>query len=221
MIDLRNVEFYMIVVKGNEASEYYADYCIPSWETLGVKVNRFDAITPKQLPKLKELKFSKYSSGSKYLKRKLKADITETEQACFYSHYTLWKKSIELNKPVMIIEHDAYLENPEKIWYDSSCGIMFFDMAAMGSYIINPWFAQQLTAHVRRQNISIGPYGMIAGFGKENNLQRLIVNDIHPLYDPGSRQVMSKKYGNTVIHYCNLYPEHFPPEAFHQFKMIE
>lgn len=211
----------MIVIKNNKASEYYADYCTKSWEQLGIQVNRFDAIVPKDLVNLNELSFSEYSGGMKYVMRNLKADITETEKACFYSHYSLWKKSAEENIPILIIEHDSLLENPEKVWYDISCGIMFFDRAAMGSYIINPWFARQIVEYTKNIIIKVGPYAVIGGFSIQKNLENLVINDRHKLYDPASRQVMSKMHGNTIVHYCNLYPEHFPKEDFHQFKMID
>ena len=211
----------MIVIKDNEASEYYADYCSLSWESIGLKINRFDAFVPKDLVNLNELSFTKYSSGVKYLRRNLKAEITETEKACFYSHYSLWKKCAIENKPIFVIEHDSILEKPEKLWYDDSCGIIFFDRAAMGSYVINPWFAKKLVDFVKEIEINGGPYSIIHRFALRSQYKELIINDQHKLYDPASRQVMSRKFGNTIEHYCNLHPEHFPKEDFHQFKMID
>ena len=31
-------------------------------------------------------------------------------QGCFLSHYTLWKRCIELNEPIIILEHDAIIQ---------------------------------------------------------------------------------------------------------------
>lgn len=31
---------------------------------------------------------------------------------CFFSHYYLWQKCIELNKPIVILEHDGYFIKP-------------------------------------------------------------------------------------------------------------
>jgi len=31
---------------------------------------------------------------------------------CFFSHYYLWQKCIELNEPIVILEHDGYLIRP-------------------------------------------------------------------------------------------------------------
>jgi hypothetical protein len=32
-------------------------------------------------------------------------------QGCFLSHWTLWKKCIELNEPIIILEHDAIIQS--------------------------------------------------------------------------------------------------------------
>lgn len=221
-MNILDIDCYMIVIKDNEASEYYADFCSESWECFGIKVKRFDAITPKNLSEVNNLKWSKFSNQQKYIRRNLKVLITETEKACFMSHYLLWKKSAETNKPILILEHDVWLEKPNKLWYDEKCGIIFFDRAAMGSYVINPWFAKRLIEYIKNiKKILSGPYALIYNFSNEKNYTSLVINDCHKLYDPASRQVMSRKYGNTIEHYCNLYPEHFPKEHFHQFKMID
>ena len=33
--------------------------------------------------------------------------LTTSKKSCFYSHYTLWLKCIELNEPIAIVEHDV------------------------------------------------------------------------------------------------------------------
>jgi GR25 family glycosyltransferase involved in LPS biosynthesis len=33
-------------------------------------------------------------------------------QGCFLSHWLLWKKCIELNQPIIILEHDAIIQQP-------------------------------------------------------------------------------------------------------------
>lgn len=35
-------------------------------------------------------------------------------RGCFLSHWSLWKKCIELNEPIIILEHDAVIQN---YWY--------------------------------------------------------------------------------------------------------
>ena len=97
---MQPIEAYQIVIKDNEASLYYSRYCRSSWTSAGIKVNTFDAITPSHLSKYNELKFSKYSSRKLLLDKNIKALITDTEKACWYSHYTLWKECVYLNQPI-------------------------------------------------------------------------------------------------------------------------
>ena len=46
--------------------------------------------------------------------------------ACFLSHYTVWKKSIELNEPIMVLEHDAIFMKPfdETAFIKAECDII-------------------------------------------------------------------------------------------------
>jgi hypothetical protein len=210
----------MIVIKGNEASEYYANYCTKRWEVFGLHVKRFDAIVPADLKNLTELKWTEYSMSIKYVKRNIKAAITDTEKSCFYSHYMLWKKCIEQNVPFMILEHDSYLEKPENLWYDSEYGIIFFDKAATGSYVIFPWFAQKIVKYLEKGIIISGLYAFIATFAKIEKLKSKVVNNLHKNFLPASNQVMSDKYGNTIEHFCTSNRDLFKKQPFHKFKKI-
>lgn len=210
----------MIVIKDNKASEYYAEYCKKSWENIGLKVNKFDAIVPKDLQNLNNIKWSTYSNQNKYTKLGLKVEITETEKACFYSHYTLWEKCISKQLPIMILEHDSYLETPNNLWFDTEYGIIFYDKAAMGSYIIMPWFARLLIDYIKSKKIEGGPYSIIHNCGRYNKISSKVINSSHKKYKAASNQVMSEIYGNTIEHFCNSNPELFNPEDFHKFIKI-
>lgn len=216
------VDCNMIVIEGNSASEYYAEYCKPSWEHVGIKVNYFTAVTPTTLYKNNQLKFARYSSAMKYTSKQIKAPITDTEMSCWYSHFLLWQECCYNNRPMLILEHDSYLEHPENLWYDSSYGVIFYDKAAMGSYIIQPAFAKQLVDYAMGGTISNGPYATIYMLGHDRPpMRKLIVNSSHELYRAASNQVMSSRFGNTIQHYCNDHPHHWPSELFHKFKEIE
>lgn len=215
-----HINGYMIVIKNNVASEYYANYCLPEWRK-HFNVDMFDAITPKTYKKVKELTFDKYSSNFKYSSNNIRAEITETEKACFCSHYSLWLDCFYQQKPIMILEHDCYLQYPEKLWYDDKYGIIFYDNAAMGSYVIQPWFAEKLVKHLLELTISCGPYAIIHSFIQKQKMNDLVISKEHKKFVAAADQVMSKKYGNTIEHYCNLHPEHWPQEKFHKFIEIE
>lgn len=214
------IDCYMIVIKGNEASEYYANYCKRSWENFGINVNVFDAIVPDDLQSLNKIRFTKYSSGTKYVSKNIEAEITDTEKSCFYSHYMLWEKCIKDNSPILVLEHDAYLEHPNKLWFDMNYGMIFYDNGATGAYIIFPWFAKLLLDYIKTHRISSGPYSSIEDCSIFYNARDALVNKKHKKFEAASNQVMSDKYGNTIEHFCNLNPELFNPEAFHKFKKI-
>lgn len=205
------IECKIIVIKDSEASNYYANYVRKSWEDVGFIVTNFDAVTPEKLSKSKELNFSKYSSQKKYLERNIKKIVSDSEKACWYSHYLLWEECYFNNSPLLVLEHDSLLICPENLWFDDSYGIIFFDAAAMGSYIITPKFAKNLIIKARSSLISMGPYGFISHFD-------LVVNDLHKKYKIASNQVMSKKYGNTITHFEGIDPEQF---GTHNFIMID
>lgn len=215
---LKNIKCYAIVINGNEKSEYYHQYCKGSWEDgLNVKVEKFNAVTPDTLKRHKELTFARYSSAPKYISKGLKIEISPTEKACFYSHFKLWEMSALSFEPILILEHDAFLESPKNFWYDENYDIIFYDKAAMGSYVIQPHFARDLIEYLYSKEISYGPYSHIYSFGVETNRSSKIVNDKHPMYRVASNQVMSRKYGNTIDHFSNGKKEY----RQHEFIMID
>lgn len=215
MVMFKEIKCYAIVIIGNEKSEYYHEYCKSSWEqNLSVKVERFSAVTPDKLRKYRDLSFAKYSSAPKYLSKGLAIEISPTEKACFYSHFKLWEMAALSNEPILILEHDSFLEKPENIWYSEDYGVIFYDKAAMGSYIIQPKFARELVEYTYTKSISYGPYSHIYSFGVEKDKSGVIVNDKHPMYRVASNQVMSRRYGNTIDHFSNGKKE------FHQHEFI-
>lgn len=218
---LKDINSYMIVVKDSEASVYYSNYCITLWKEHLKDVTIYDAVTPQTLNKYKELKFAKYSAQLKYTKKNIKAEITQTEKACFQSHFNLWMECCFLQKPIVILEHDAFLKRPENLWYDDNYGIIFYDDAAMGSYVIQPWFARMLVEYCMNVTMEVGPYGTIHDFGIKNKLTKKIVSNNHHKFNPSSVQVMSKKYGSTVKHYVTLHPEHWPTDYNYKFTEID
>lgn len=198
----------MIVIRDNQISNYYADYCIPSWEDYGFKINKFDAETPDTIQQRTDLKFSEFNRSQKYAAYKLSVAITETERACWYSHYSLWKKCVELAKPIMILEHDAYFYRPEKFWIDlAEYSLIFHDKAAMGSYIIAPDAASQLVKYCSENIIATGVLAGIHDCHRRGRLTRKVHAHFTAKIDPCVNQVYSKKYRNTIHHPSDDYPD--------------
>jgi glycosyl transferase, family 25 len=93
---------FVITVSDIKNSVDVAKRCIISAKKFDLEVNIFEAITPKDNP-LKILTENNINE----------ADFTERYSrklngiSCFLSHYMLWKKTIEINESILILEHDA------------------------------------------------------------------------------------------------------------------
>lgn len=93
------MEVYMISMMDVPTSQIYRKLCKQSWEVNGYQVKHFEASTgnDSNLP----FDFIHYP--------KFKKKYTEPEMGCFLSHYHLWEKCVRIDRPLLIIEHDAVL----------------------------------------------------------------------------------------------------------------
>lgn len=111
---------YVITILDNPYSVQAADRCIESAEQFGYEVEKFPAITPADNPhkifKEEGLPTKKFENNpySRY----------EPALCCFLSHYFLWKKCVEDDWPILILEHDAV--------FKSSLPAVFEDMVSYG-----------------------------------------------------------------------------------------
>ena len=73
-----------------------------------IQYERFDAIDGKKITydKLKKLG---YDTDSNWIDPILKTRLTSGEVGCFLSHYNLWKKCIELDVPICVLEDDGII----------------------------------------------------------------------------------------------------------------
>lgn len=95
----------MISISGNPISMYYRNYVMDSWTSKGYIVNHFEAVTPDDLSNYNFLKIKRKHSN----RTKTTVDFTETEIAVWYSHFSTWKLCYDMNKPIIVIEHDIKL----------------------------------------------------------------------------------------------------------------
>ena len=122
---------FAVVIKENKTSELGYSTLVESSKKVGndFDINRFDAVTPstyKQAMSDFDITWNypwqgevlDFASGLKK-----KAYITsdpENRIACAVSHYTLWKNCIELDEPILILEHDANLTHKINITLSDS-----------------------------------------------------------------------------------------------------
>lgn len=102
IIDKEELEVWMISLLECDRMTPVRERATESWEDQGIKVNLFSAYTPDTMPNFLNLKPYKNKKGGQ-------VSMSPTEQAIWYSHFYLWKKAKELNKPICIIEEDCEL----------------------------------------------------------------------------------------------------------------
>ena len=111
------LEAYCIRLKDNELSVNGFDKLVQSSMRLNnpFKINIFDAITPHNTGTViwnypwdgEELCIK-----SGLMKRAYPTVNPGKRVACFVSHRKLWEKTIELDKPILVLEHDAIFVKP-------------------------------------------------------------------------------------------------------------
>ena len=140
----------MIRIKDNEVSEKYANYCAKSW--FGFDLRFSDAVTPETLYKQSGLTFGVRGNGR---------ELTDTEKACLYSQYNLWKKCAVENVPILVLEHDAFLyKTTEAIQFNPHLMVQFFGQHSMEAVMYHPDFAKLLINYCSKNKIS-GPMQLV------------------------------------------------------------
>lgn len=188
-----NFKTRMIVIKDNPVSEAYARHCKNSW--VGFNLRYYDAVTPETLHLHSGLKFGKRGNGR---------ELTETEKACLYSQFNLWKKCAIENVPLLILEHDAWLENPSAIQYNPHLEVQFFGQHAMEAVMFHPRFAKRIVNHCSKHEIS-GPMQLVdnlLGFFRKGSQSRHALP--HARYQgkyAPVKSVIDPNLGNTIDHH--------------------
>jgi len=97
---------FVITIFDNPKSVESAGICIRSARRMGVEVKKHKAFTPNDSPmKIASEKGIPIEGFDEVYSR------FENCLAAFLSHHSLWEKCIEINEPVIILEHDAVFVN--------------------------------------------------------------------------------------------------------------
>lgn len=97
---------YIITVKGNENSEKYSKRCAESCDSVGMNYVIWDAFDGTKDFEIVVPDHSKNDSITKILKV-TDHYMTKGEVACALSHISLWRHCAEIDRPIVILEHDA------------------------------------------------------------------------------------------------------------------
>jgi GR25 family glycosyltransferase involved in LPS biosynthesis len=114
---------YVITIPGHEYSESVARRCIESADRFGISVETFPAVTKDTVAEIMAKENLQWSWANMNT-TKTRCPYTSLEQfpyrtksleakmACSMSHYMLWKRCVELDEPILILEHDAVFVAP-------------------------------------------------------------------------------------------------------------
>lgn len=107
--DLNIENAYVITVLGNENSETKAQRCINSLKNVGMENYKiFPAFDGTDRISIKTPEHLKDQDWIKWIKV-VEHEISTAEVACTLSHIALWAHCMTINKPIIILEHDAVM----------------------------------------------------------------------------------------------------------------
>ena len=103
---------YIITVKGNSTSEKLSARCAASCGNVGMPYKIFEAVdgTSGLLKVPPSLETCTYLTWLK----KVDPHLSISEVACALSHFALWCHCIEIDQPIVILEHDAVMARAYK-----------------------------------------------------------------------------------------------------------
>jgi GR25 family glycosyltransferase involved in LPS biosynthesis len=183
-------ECWMIAISDNPISMYYKNEVLSSWTDRGFVVNHFEAITPKDLHEHNLLNLT--------LKR-AKVEFTETERAVWYSHYMTWKLCWDIQKPIIVIEHDILLlqDIPSEAYAKDIACLAHVKRdngrrakLAGGSYFITPKGARELRCARHMKSIKVNSDSWI----------HEVCDKYGKWFERCSIQMKDEKIGVTVEH---------------------
>lgn len=167
---------YIITIKGNSVSESMSKRCQDSLTKVSMPFKVWDAFdgTSGNIKIPDHAKNKSYFSWIKWTDKEL--SITEVSAAL--SHISLWAHCIEIDRPIIILEHDAIMlkhimehpaigclhylggiEQAKKGWPvlitppHATNGHNYHFMCRAHAYGIDPWTAKNLMSHVIKMGI--------------------------------------------------------------------
>jgi GR25 family glycosyltransferase involved in LPS biosynthesis len=168
---------YIITVRGNENSEKYSQRCQQSCIEVGMPFKVWDAyngINPGEIIPPPHLVGDRMMSMMKITDHYL----TRGEVACALSHISLWEHCAAIDKPIVILEHDALMAKKFEVmdsyntivylggneWKNqgwniypipphASEGPNYFFICRAHAYAIDPAMAKNLLSHVLKFGI--------------------------------------------------------------------
>lgn len=176
-MNCNDVIAHIITIKNNETSENLSKRCQKSCESIGQDYIVWDAFDGTSGKDIIYPEHAKSQNHYKWLKL-MNDRLTIGEISCIFSHFSLWAKCVEDDKPIVILEHDAIMIRPYH-WHNGWNQINYLgnlQQAKQGiypdfpphaaatknhkficrahAYAIDPAVARQLVSHVIKFGLS-------------------------------------------------------------------
>ena len=142
------ISAYVIRMKGEGPSEMLAEDCINSGKKHGIDIIPFDAVWGDEVdPLYKKEKLFPFPKSKEHRN-------TKGVRGCFLSHYRLWKKCANEDKPLLIFEHDAEIIRPIPLDHFDK---QHFDVLNLDAYSrskenylehLETWYGNEIQQHV-------------------------------------------------------------------------
>lgn len=189
--DLSVESAYIIRIQGHAGSENLAERCLESCRKVGQPARFWDAVNGlDSLP-------ASHPDSLLSIPKLTNHFLSRTEVACVLTHLSLWAHCARLDRPIVILEHDAIMLQPylSHSLYNSICYLGCHEQYSEGwpvlpipphgtegpgyhfilrahAYAIDPAVARHLVSHVIRSGIN-------------ESADKLIRADLFPLHQAG------------------------------------
>jgi hypothetical protein len=106
-MNCNDVEAYIITLRGNKTSEDLSKRCQKSCADVGMPFHVWDAFDGTS----GDIIYPDHAENQQHYRwlKQMNDYLTITEVAAILSHYSLWAKCCEIDKPIVILEHDAIM----------------------------------------------------------------------------------------------------------------
>lgn len=132
---------YIIHLPKNDISKNLSKRCFESCKKLDICCQLYEGFDGTDGKNIKVPKSLEKQGWLKWVKV-LNSDLKITEVCCFLSHLSLWVKCIELNRPIIILEHDAIMVKKFTHHTVSNCIIYLGSSYQMRSKNLNMVYGQ-------------------------------------------------------------------------------
>jgi hypothetical protein len=208
--DMSTEKAYIIRLSSNELSCSIAQRCAESCEKVDMPYDfweAYDGLTTDQIVSPDNLKDHILMNMIKLTNHYM----TRTEVACALSHISLWSKCLEIERPIVILEHDAVMvkKYTDHKLFNSICYLGSDEQANLGwgVYLTPPfgsdghnyYFICRAHAYAIDPSVARSMLAYILKYGITSSLDTMLRTDIFPTHQIGLFAYDVREGKTTII----------------------